>query len=83
MLWEMPPATSASVARSREDNSRGQRFLPPRPEPDSLPGGDGPGDDGLTVEIAAQIVGQGRRAGIAATGLLLQALQADRLEIAG
>ena len=40
------------------DDSRRQRLLPPHPEPDSLPGRDRPGDDGLAVEITAQVVGQ-------------------------
>ena len=49
----------------------------------ALPGGRPPGQDRPAVEEPAQVVRQFQRGGVTTVGLLLQALQADRLEVAG
>ena len=54
----------------------------PRPLPGALAGGRRPGQDRLAVQEAAQVVGQGSRGCVAVGRLLLQALQADRLQVA-
>ena len=46
------------------------------------PGADGAGQDRLAVEEAPQVVGQRAADGVALGRVLLQALQADRLQVA-
>ena len=50
------------------------------PEFDDL--ADRPGGDGPALQIALQIVGQVQSGGVALSGVLLQALQTDRIEVA-
>ncbi|MEA2501539.1 MAG: hypothetical protein QOD01_1650, partial [Actinomycetota bacterium] len=52
------------------------------PDAEALDGGDGTGEDGTAVEEAGEVVGECVGAGVAAVGLLLEALQADRLQVA-
>ena len=61
---------------------RGQRGLAPGPPPGASPAPDRPGQDRLAVQPALQVVGQRRGRGVAPARLLLQALQADRLQVA-
>ena len=44
--------------------------------------GRGTGQDGTAVEEAVEVVGQRGGVGVAAVGLLLEAFQADRLQVA-
>src|SRR5207249_4392471 len=53
-----------------------------RPAPQTLAGADGAGADRHAVEEAAQLVGQGVGTDVALAGLLLQAFEADRLQVA-
>ena len=81
------PQRPALDQPQRNDNQhqhrpRRQRRMTPRPlhQPLEQPGP--PATDRLAVEVAFQVVGQFARAGVAVGGVLLQALQADRLQVA-
>jgi hypothetical protein len=56
--------------------------VPPGPLAGPFPPARGPGLDRSAVEEAAQVVGQGRGAGVAPGQLFLQALQADCFQVA-
>ena len=60
----------------------GDARVPAAPAAEVLDGGDATGVDGAAVEEAIEVVGQRVGVGVAAVGLLLQALQADRLQVA-
>ena len=52
------------------------------PAAETLEGGDGTGEDGTALEEAVEVVGERVGVGVAAVGFLLEALQADRLQVA-
>ena len=52
------------------------------PAGEVLDGGDAPGEDRAAVEEAVEVVGQRVGVGVAAVRLFLQALQADRFQVA-
>ena len=53
------------------------------PPPQPLAGRNGPGLDGLHSQEPVEIVGELECRGVAALGVLLEALEADRLEVRG
>ena len=77
--------TVAVPATSRRRHGRRQgrdRRPPPAPQPGALGGANAPCRDRPAVEPGPQVVGQGLGHRISAAGVLLQALQADRLQVA-
>ena len=66
-----------------EADQRRRRRPPPGPLPGALPGGRRPGPDRAAGQVTVQVVGQFRGRGVPPRRLLLQALQADRLQVAG
>ena len=70
----------------QQDEDRGEEAGDARvtaaPAAEVLDGGDATGEDGAAVEEAVEVVGQRVGVGVAAVGLLLEALQADRLQVA-
>ena len=75
------PLTPISVARSRAARgaARPGRRLHHRPA--ALNRADGPDDDRPPFEVAVEVIDQGQYAGITPAGRLLQAVQADRLQV--
>src|SRR5207302_5064666 len=61
---------------------QGERGVAPAPAPQAFGPADGPGLDGLALEEAAQVVGQGAGRGVAPGRLLGQGLEADGLQVA-
>ena len=64
-------------------HERRLRRLAFAPSPSTLETADRPGQDRLTAEEASQIVRQVPRREVAAARVFLQALEADRLQVAG
>ena len=77
---------AAGQQRQQQDGADGQQRRQRRPAAhplhDALQPADRPGLDRLAAQEAAQVVGQRQGAGVALGRLLLQALQADRLQVA-
>ena len=65
-----------------DGGERGRRRAASGPLQHALPGGRAAGVDRPAGQVAAQFLGQRPRIGVALAGLLLQALQADRLQVA-
>ena len=70
----------------QQDENRGEEAGDARvtaaPADEVLDGGDATGEDGAAVEEAVEVVGQRVGVGVAAVGLLLEAFQADCLQVA-
>ena len=75
----MHPGDRGDDERGREP---GQRRLALRPHPEPHDRADRPGRDRLAAEPAVEVVGQRLGRGVAAPRVLLQALQADHLQVA-
>ena len=73
-------ATDRESGQEEEERRLGR--LPTAPAFGPLQSADGPGGDRPAVEPGAQVVGQRLGRGVAAARVLLQALQADRLQVA-
>ena len=77
-------APTATTSRSRATDGRQGRQgrLAPAPPPGAFRAADGPRPDRLAGPEPPQVLGQGVGAGVAPRRLLLQAFQADRLQVA-
>src|SRR6185436_12415592 len=80
-----PGADRARDAEAEEQQARGEqrrdRGLPADPAHGALGTRDRPGRDRLALLVSAEIVRQGLRRRVAGLRRLLEALQADRLEV--
>jgi hypothetical protein len=73
---------AADQGQGGGDAGRGQGRVAPAPAPGALDAADRPGGNGAAVEERLQVVGQGGGRGVAPGRLLVQALEADRLQVA-
>ena len=76
------PRDPEQQGEHRHQDRPGQRRPPTDPLPRHHPDRRRPGADRPAVEVAVEVVRQLARRGVAAQRLLLQALQADRLQVA-
>ena len=82
----MLPARKHARPNARDDNQRHRQachgWPSPAPAPDALDPPDRPGEDRLSTRESSQVLGHRCGRGVAAGGLFLQAVQADRLQVA-
>ena len=84
----LPHANAPSQTESRQPRQRpgsrqsGDQGVAPAPAPQPLAASNRPRPDRLALQEAAEVIGQCCRAAVPLADLLLQALQADRLQVA-